>query len=192
MRCISNRVCIRLNQIVVPSDGRDELSPPSRLAVFFFSVMSFVSVVSFVSPCRSASEPRSVEDSDAFPGNGPGATGGGAGFCSSSITLAESSSQLFFSFASADRTQGTVIAAQIAAHINGTAHPMPYATGLGTGWMQITTVHATATNNPGMDQNQDWSLIIFRKIGLALYLAAHPSRNGLPPPAFTATISSTM
>ena len=116
---VRNKIFILLYQTVLPSDGIVELCPPSGSVAFFFSFVSFVS-----SLCRSASEPRNVEDSDALPASGPGAAAGGAVvFISSSITLPASSSQFFFSFARADRIQGTVIAAHIAAQIKGTAQP---------------------------------------------------------------------
>lgn len=70
--------------------------------------------------------------------------------------------------------------------------PIPYATGSGTEFVHTTAVNPPAKSNPGIDQNQDKSRSIFRNTGLALYLAIMPSRNGLPPPEFTATISSTM
>jgi hypothetical protein len=112
-----NKICIVLQsvvQTVVPSEGRDEPSRSLRLAMF---LCPFVS-----SSCRPNTEPRNVEDSDAFSVRGPGAVGGGADALTSA-TIAESSSQLLISLAIRDRTQGKVMAAQMPAHRNGTPHP---------------------------------------------------------------------
>ena len=100
-----------------------------------------------------------------------------------------------------------VMPAQINAQTKGTPHPGSVSiilqradvtylfrmkTGSGTALITTTTVQAPAISNPGIAQNHERSLIIFLNIGLALYLAASPSRKGRPPPALTATTSSTI
>jgi len=76
------------------------------------------------STVSSAIAVSEVDASEGLSFNGPCAAAGGAlfGFMVSEM-IADSSSQLVFSLCNTDCTQGTVIAAHIAAQMNGTAHP---------------------------------------------------------------------
>lgn len=97
------------------SERYDGLYPSPGLAVPFCLLSSL--------SCQPSTEPRDVEDSDAFSSSGSGATTGGAWPFFILATVAESSSQLFFSSTMTDRTHRKVMAAQIPAHRNGTPHP---------------------------------------------------------------------